>query len=284
MPEQVGQDLLRYAQTIQDFLQDHQQGGQLALGALADSQESQLLLWQAIIALESRLSTVEAELDRTKKLCNSSQQELAVRQIYHALNDKILLRVAQMVNQNVRQLFNNRVTSVGGLSKPEYRKAWRDLQKEVGIIEDATGFWDLLKDNKDPFDKFVHKDSYDAVKVLSYDELKTNVAAEVFIGDREKYEPTFQYLLEINKKLSDKMGQSLYEYPVSKKPAKPRKYAAFLISTVRHSHIEQQFSCLCSGVLDASSTLYSYLGCCCSGVSLFLAVELKDMHLLLPAM
>ena len=166
---------------------------------------------------------VESKLEQTEQLYKSSQQELAVRQIYHALNDKMLLRVAQKTNQSVRQLFNNRVTNVGGLVKPEYRKAWKELQKELSITEDPAGFWELLKDNKDPFDKFVHEDSYDAVKPLSYDELKTDVAAEVFVGDREKYEPTFQYLLCINKKLSDTMGQSLYEYPVNKKAAKPRK-------------------------------------------------------------
>ncbi|DBA98858.1 TPA: hypothetical protein ACH3X1_014617 [Trebouxia sp. C0004] len=128
----------------------------------------------------------------------------------------MLLRVAQKTNQSVRQLFNNRVTTIGGLGEPEYREAWKELQKELGITEDPAGFWELLKDNKDPFDKFVHQVSYDAIKLLSYDELKTDVAAEVFVGDREKYEPSIQYLLSVNKKLSDTMGQSLYEYPVSK--------------------------------------------------------------------
>ncbi len=70
---------------------------------------------------------VESKLEQTEQLYKSSQQELAVRQIYHALNDKMLLRVAQKTNQSVRQLFNNRVTIVGGLVKPEYRKAWKEL-------------------------------------------------------------------------------------------------------------------------------------------------------------
>lgn len=123
----------------------------------------------------------------------------------------------------MRQLYNNRITSVGGLAKPEYRKAWKELQKELGITEDPVSFWELLKEHKEPFDKFVHEDSYDAVKLVSYEELKTEVAAEVFVGEREKFEPSFQYLLQINQKLSDTMGQSLYEYPVSKKAVKPRK-------------------------------------------------------------
>ncbi|KAL0022611.1 hypothetical protein WJX77_009843 [Trebouxia sp. C0004] len=69
----------------------------------------------------------------------------------------MLLRVAQKTNQSVRQLFNNRVTTIGGLGEPEYREAWKELQKELGITEDPAGFWELLKDNKDPFDKFVHQ-------------------------------------------------------------------------------------------------------------------------------
>ena len=155
-------------------------------------------------------------------LSESSQQELAVRQIYHAHNEKILFRVAQKTNQQVQQLWKNRVTSVGGLAKPEYCKAWKELQKELGITEDPATFWELLKENKAPFDKFVHQDSFDVVKPLSYDEVKSGVAAKVFVGEREKFEPTFQYMLQINQKLSDAMGQGLFDELV-KNPAKPRK-------------------------------------------------------------
>lgn len=207
LPEQARHDLLRHARTVQHFLSDPQQGSEAALGALTDSQEGQILLWQAVCALESRLSMVELELEQTKKSYKSSQQELAVRQIYHALNEKILFRVAQKTNQQVQQLWKNRVTSVGGLAKPEYRKAWKELQKELGITEDPATFWELLKENKAPFDKFVHQDSFDVVKPLSYDEVKSEVAAKVFVGEREKFEPTFHYLLQINQKLSDAMGQ-----------------------------------------------------------------------------
>ena len=58
---------------------------------------------------------------------------------------------------------------------------------------------------------------YDDVKQLSFVELQTSVAKEVFVGDRAKFEPSFQFLLKVNKELSDAMGLSLYSYPAPQK-------------------------------------------------------------------
>lgn len=128
--------------------------------------------------------------------------------------------MAEKANVAPQQLYDQRIFNIGKVCRsniPKYCKAWKEIQKEHGFSEEASEFWTDLKECKEPFDKFVHQDSYDDVKQLSFVELQTTVAKEVFVGDRAKFEPSFQFFLKVNKELSDALGLSLYSYPAPQK-------------------------------------------------------------------
>ena len=224
--EDARHELLRHATTLEEFLESQEQthalpADSIALNALADAKESEVLLWQAVIVLEERLTKAESQIQAVTALYKSSQQELAVRQVLHRLNEKLLIRVAEKAEVDVQQLYDERITNIGKICRSKkYHKAWQQIQKEHEFSDNAEGFWTDLKECKEPFDKFVHEDSFADVKQISYEKLQNDVAKEVFVGDKAKFEPSFQFFLRVNKKLSDAMGYSLFSYPPPKKREK----------------------------------------------------------------
>lgn len=97
---------------------------------------------------------------------------------------------------------------------------WQQIQREHEFSDKADGFWTDLKECTELFDKFVDINSFDDIQQLSYGELRDEVAKEVFVGDRAKFLPSFQFFLRVNKELSDAAGHSLYGDPSPKKKAR----------------------------------------------------------------
>lgn len=209
LDEKTRQELSAHTTTLEAFLDSQeqassQQAAGIVLNVLVNAKETELLLWQATIAVEDRLTKAESEVQRVTALYKSSQQELAVRRVFYGINEKLLLRVAEKANVDAQQLYDERITNIGKVCRssiPKYHKAWKEIQKEHGFSEEASEFWTDLKDCKEPFDKLVHEDSYDDVKQLSFVELQTSVAKEVFVGERAKFEPSFQFFLKVNKEM-----------------------------------------------------------------------------------
>jgi hypothetical protein len=67
------------------------------LHLLVDVKQDNAQLWQEVLRLKDRLVEVEAQL-------KTSNENLALRQLYHALNEKLLRYIAADAGQKVKDL------------------------------------------------------------------------------------------------------------------------------------------------------------------------------------
>ena len=63
------------------------------------------------------------------------------------------------------------------------------------MSDKADGFWTDLKECTELFDKFVDVNSFDDIQQLLYEELRDEVTKAVFVGDRARFQPSFQFFL-----------------------------------------------------------------------------------------
>jgi hypothetical protein len=77
--------------------------------------------------------------------------------------------------------------------------------------KDPRRLWGAFKHVKGSLDKFVHAESFPR---FTYQQLKTEVADRVFVGKTRQFRETFLVFLEVNRRLSEMHGESLYEYEV----------------------------------------------------------------------
>lgn len=159
--------------------------------------------------LREELKDNQKQLKDMKRKLELSHDQLAVRQVYHALNEKLLREVCRELCISTQALWDRKVSNVGALRKrPDTKGAWEKIAQRLDIKDSAGDFWEVLKDGKHEFDVFVHDGSYPE---CSYEELKC-VATRLFVGDMAKHEAAFLDFLEVSHKLSVQTGQSLYKY------------------------------------------------------------------------
>jgi chromosome segregation ATPase len=184
----------------------------LLVNAKTDNAE----LWGQVVGLSEEIKQLKEELKDTReevkdlhKKLELSHDQLAVRQIYHALNEKLLREVCRVLHISTQALWDKKVSNVGALRKrADTKSAWEKIAQRLNITDSAGDFWEELKDGKHEFDIFVHDGSYPE---YSYEELQ-GVAERVFVGDMAKHKVAFLEFLEVNHKLSLETGQSLYKY------------------------------------------------------------------------
>lgn len=139
----------------------------------------------------------------------ASKERLTIRQLYHALHEKLLRRVIFMSDMSAKEFWALDVSNISKIEKhTRLRKAWLRVQSDCSIKLSAKDLWDNIKDGKSEFDEFVHKGSFE---VVGYDKL-LEIAERVFVGDHEKLKPGFLKLAALSKSLSDKTSKNLFEY------------------------------------------------------------------------
>jgi hypothetical protein len=139
----------------------------------------------------------------------ASKERLTIRQVYHALNEKLLRRVIVMSGMTDKDFWNLDISNISKVEKHGHlRKAWCRVQKDCGIKLSAKELWDGIVEGKHEFDTFVHKGSFE---VVGYKKL-LEIAERVFVGEHEKLKPGFLKLAALSKSLSEKLGKNLFEY------------------------------------------------------------------------
>lgn len=141
------------------------------------------------------------------------QERLAVRAVMDACNEKWIRETARRGNKDFTYLWKNHLFGIRDVATDSTLSgAWTQLLEELKTEEkDAKRLWGVFKHVKGAFDLFVHVDSYPK---FTYEELKTDVADRVFVGNNRQFKEGFLAFLEINKKLSEMHGESLYDYEV----------------------------------------------------------------------
>jgi hypothetical protein len=195
---------------------------QTLLHLLVDAKRDNARLWEQVVNLREELDLtkvwLESSSSETRKLREEfdlykkqvSEEKFAVRQVYHALNEKLLRKVASMASKDINSLWKLRISNIGGIQRhADLMKAWHKLQRDFDITETPSEFWTALTDGKHPFDIHVHQGSFTA---YPYSTLKDEIVEKVFIDELEGHKCTFSYFLELSHQLSLEAGCSIYDY------------------------------------------------------------------------
>lgn len=182
-----------WAQIVQ--LKDQLDASKARIAALDDKVE----------AGEVRIAEIEGTVLDLKAIIATQGCKLAMRQVLHALNEKLLRRAAAIAapGLTLAQFWSKyKVRNVGQMKYDSaLLSAWRSLSDDLELISDPRHFWDDLKDLKSDLDAFVHVGSFPR---LTFDELTQ--AAERSLEDKDRY--AFLDML----RLSARLGGSLYDY------------------------------------------------------------------------
>lgn len=194
--------------TLQSYLQ--QLPGKLLddiktiLHLLVDVKADNAQLWHQVLQIKEELEKVKGNL-------RDMQERLAVREVMAACNEKWIRETARRGNKGFGYLWKNHLFSIRNVaSDMALSGAWTQLLQELQTEEkDAKRLWGAFKHVKGALDKFVHVDSFPR---FTYQQLKTEVADRVFVGKNRQFREDFLVFLEVNRRLSDMHGESLYEY------------------------------------------------------------------------
>lgn len=139
----------------------------------------------------------------------ASKERLTIRQVYHALNEKLLRLVITLSGMTPKAFWALDVSNISKIEKhPSLRKAWTRVQSMCGTKLSPKELWDNIVEGKSEFDTFVHKGSFE---VVGYEQL-LEISERVFVGEQEKLKSGFLKLAALSKFLSEKANKNLFEY------------------------------------------------------------------------
>jgi hypothetical protein len=174
------------------------------LHLLVDVKSDNAQLWQQVLQIKD-------ELEKVKGSMRDMQERLAVREVMAACNEKWIRETARRGNKGFAYLWKNHLYNIRYVAGDSALSvAWKELLDELQTDEkDARSLWGAFKHVKGALDRFVHVDSFPR---FTYQQLKSEVADRVFVGRHGQFKEDFLMFLEVNKRLSDMHGESLYEY------------------------------------------------------------------------
>ena len=192
----------------------------LLVDAKRDSAQEQIIMLKEEVTtlternrqLETKVAGLETKVAGLETKIAGSEKYLAVRQIYHAVNEKLLRLIIQKSGVPEAQFWERyKVTHIGHVSKyQDLLLYWSELQQEYDFTESPKDFWDIIKNGKGTFDKFVHEGSFTH---FSHKQLVDDVISSVFVGDLARYKPGFKHVLRVDKRLTDQTpDRDLYTY------------------------------------------------------------------------
>jgi cell division septum initiation protein DivIVA len=156
-------------------------------------------------ASKARIAELEGTVSDLKAIITTQGYKLAMRQVLHALNEKLLRRAAAIAapGLTLAQFWSKyKVRNIGQMKcDPVLLTAWRSMSDDLELLPDPRDFWEDLKDLKSDLDAFVHDGSFPR---MTFNELTE--AAEKSLEDKDRY--AFLDML----RLSAKLGGSLYDY------------------------------------------------------------------------
>lgn len=155
------------------------------LRLLMDVKSDHVQLWSQVLDLKESMGDVSVRF-------KASEEKLAVRQIYCALNEKMLRRAAAHLGINMDAFWKKyKGSNIKSLQyRPELQRAWSDMQAQLGFGETPGELWNIIVDGRHEFDHFVHDGSF--TKLSS--ELLRKVAETVFVGDKARHKHGFLYV------------------------------------------------------------------------------------------
>ena len=165
------------------------------------------IIWSELGELTRELAESKTELADTAARLQASEEQLAIRQMFFALNEKLLRKVAAVMGISPDQLWRDRIHNIGKLSAHRYQLPWQQIQTELGFADTPQELWEDICSGRADLDQCVHDGSF---KHLSDSELLA-AADSIFVGEREKFKPTFVFEMRLSRKLSGDTG-SLYTY------------------------------------------------------------------------
>lgn len=154
---------------------------------------------------------IKDELEKVKGELRDMRERLAVREVMAACNEKWIRETARRGNVAFKYLWKNHLFSIRNVAADLVLSgAWKQLLEELHTEEkDAKRLWGAFKHVKGALDRFVHVDSFPR---FTYEQLKTEVVDRVFVGKNRQFREDFLVFLEVNKRLSEMRGETLYEY------------------------------------------------------------------------
>jgi hypothetical protein len=172
------------------------------LHLLVDSKRDNAQLWEQ----------VREEIEMLKK--HHKDKVKAVRQIYHAVNEKLLRRLIALTGLTEKDFWKKyKTTNIGNIiHHPDLMNMWTTLQKQFKFSESPAQLWSKIYDGKHEFDVFVHTWCCSHFSHYPYQELVDNVVPTVFVGDLQKFEPGFMDVLELDLALTEGTDKDMYEY------------------------------------------------------------------------
>lgn len=160
-------------------------------------------------AAAARVEQVTAWANVSVAEQQQSKERLTIRQVYHALNEKLLLRVLAFSGLTPKEFWALGVTNIGKVEKHvKLLQPWSRVQSECKIKISAKDLWENITEGKSGFDSFVHKGSF---QVVGYEAL-LGMTERIFVGEFEKFKPGFLELAALSKSLSEKDGKSMFDY------------------------------------------------------------------------
>ena len=180
--------------------------------------------------IESFIDELAKEREQMKeniKLLMAERQErmetmekMALRQIYHAFNEKCLHMIAQNLGMKTSDFFSvYSIRNIGDLNDPTILKeelpktigtirindAWGHIQQQHAIPLDSKSVWDAIRKTKRPLDEYIHGSAF--TKLVGDDLIE---AAKKHIINEEELD-FFMKILKWSKSLSRALGKSYSE-------------------------------------------------------------------------
>ena len=159
--------------------------------------------------LQAETVDLREQLHACKHVMQDSQATFAIRQVYRAVNEKLMRKFACELGVPVQTLWKSWISNMGGLGRlPAAKQTWKHFAARYGIDDEPRGLWDQLRDGKQLFGTLKHEGRGLQFTVAEM----RQVADKVFVGDTEAYKPAFLHFLNINEQLSNEMQTGLFEY------------------------------------------------------------------------
>lgn len=161
--------------------------------------------------LVAEVNILRNEVQQLKAKLESKETHLAVRQIYHAVNEKLLRKLIELVGLPAKAFWQKyKISDIGQVvHHRDLGQVWPAVQQQFQFSESPAELWDMIASGKHEFDRFVHESSFPH---FSYQELQSTVAPSVFDGDLEKYEAAFLHVLDLDQRLTAGTDKDLYTY------------------------------------------------------------------------
>jgi len=166
--------------------------------------------------LETRLEKLERDLKTVTDKLKMQEDTMALRQVYHAFNEKCLAFVAKTANMPPADFFNKyKLRNIGQLDgvvfKPSHvedklatavlKSGWAAVRTKVGVAGKAGVLWQAVRAGKRDYDVFIHSNAFTRLDPAALDAL-----AEEKMGDDPEQLGLFRSIVGWSSTLTELLG------------------------------------------------------------------------------